>query len=82
MGDASIRTRWLVEGTAGPSTPLRFGRDDNSYFDRVRVPKKNCHTDKKVTTLGMTKNRGRFPLGFDAGGENCRSLGFTRDDKG
>ncbi len=23
----------LVEGTAGPSTTLRSGRDDNSFFD-------------------------------------------------
>jgi hypothetical protein len=31
-GNATLRTRWLVERTAGPSTSLRFGRDDNSYW--------------------------------------------------
>jgi hypothetical protein len=30
------------------------GRDDNSYFGRVQVPKKNCHPDNKVTKLGIT----------------------------
>jgi hypothetical protein len=27
-GDASVQDRLLTEGTAGPSTPLRYGRDD------------------------------------------------------
>ena len=29
-----MSVRWLVERTAGLSTSLRFGRDDNSYFAR------------------------------------------------
>jgi hypothetical protein len=33
-------------------------------------------------TGSMTKGMVALPLGFDAGGENCRSLGFARDDKG
>jgi hypothetical protein len=28
------------------------------------------------------KGRAELPARFDAGGENCRSLGFARDDKG
>jgi hypothetical protein len=31
-GDASMCIRWLVTRTADPSTSLRSGRDDNSYF--------------------------------------------------
>jgi hypothetical protein len=30
----------------------------------------------KSQTLGMTKGGVALPLGFDAGGENCRSLGY------
>jgi hypothetical protein len=30
----------------------------------------------------MTKGRAALPFVFDADGENCRSLGFARDDKG
>ena len=42
--------RWLVErrspfdfAQGRLSTSLRFGRDDNSYFAGVQVPKKNRH---------------------------------------
>jgi hypothetical protein len=38
-GDASIRTRWLVERTAGPSTSLRFGRDDNFSWGLASLTK-------------------------------------------
>jgi hypothetical protein len=31
-----------VESTAGPSTSLRFGRDDNSYFG------KGCEGPRKI----------------------------------
>jgi hypothetical protein len=70
-GDASIYIRWLGERTAGPhsnfaqgrlSTSLRFGRDDNSYFGRVQVPKKNWHPDNKVTNFRDNKGEGGASL--------------------
>jgi hypothetical protein len=40
---------WLVERTAGPSTSLRFGRDDNSHFGRGFECPRKIVIPKKVT---------------------------------
>ncbi len=36
----------------------------------------------RYASAGVTKGRLGVSNGFVAGGENCRSLGFARDDKG
>jgi hypothetical protein len=60
-GHASMCIRRLVERTAGPSTSLRSGRDDNSYLVRERVPNKNGNPKIKSQTLGMTRGRATPP---------------------
>ena len=61
-----VEGRCRAEHTAGPSTSLRSGRDDNFVCE--------------VEVAGMKKERLVFAL--IRGGGNCRSLGCARDDKG
>ncbi len=48
----------LVERTAGPSTSLRSGRDDNSYFGTGGSTQEKCHPDKRVTNSPDDKGEG------------------------
>ena len=65
-----------VEKTAGPSTSLRFGRDDNSCFSTERVPKKGRHPEKitnsehsRAPALSEVEGDLQFPRsGIDANG--------------
>jgi hypothetical protein len=50
---------------SGP-TARRDRRDDNSYFGRMRVSKKNCHPDNKVTN--SRDDKGSVPLKSAASG--------------
>ena len=46
-----LKSALVQSMTAGPSTSLRSGRDDNSYLEYgMRVPKNNCDCDKKSQT--------------------------------
>src|ERR1700722_1653292 len=64
--------------TAGPSTSLRSGRDDNSYFGMgCECPRKIVVLIKKSQALGMTQARVALPFVFDAARVNRRSLHFA-----
>jgi hypothetical protein len=77
-----------VEGTAGPSTSLRFGRDDKVrvvafvwigyWWREPQVP------PLRYASVGMTRLGWLLSSGLDTGGGNRRSLHFAtlRDDKG
>jgi hypothetical protein len=54
----------LDESTAGPSTSLCSGRDDNSYFARDASAQEKLTSRKKSQTLGMTKGRAMLPSEF------------------
>ena len=51
-GNASNVHSSPTERTAGPSTSLRSGRDDNFVLVAVRVPRKNRHPIKKSQLSG------------------------------
>jgi hypothetical protein len=53
--------RWLVEGTAGPSTSLRSGRDDNSHLGTGCVCPRKIVISKKVISSERSRVR---DLGF------------------
>jgi hypothetical protein len=49
--------RMEPQETAGPSTPLRSGRDDNSSAQQqVPARNKNCHPDRSVPGFPATRN--------------------------
>jgi hypothetical protein len=60
-----FRASWmLVEGTAGPSTPLRSGRDDNSFVTLTfPYPLSKLQIPRLPRVRLMTKERVALPLG-------------------
>jgi hypothetical protein len=52
----------LGELTAGPSTSLRSGRDDNQYLGTGCECSRKIAIRKKSQALGMTKGGRRFHL--------------------
>ena len=57
-GGAFHQHLMLMDRTAGPSTSLRFGRDDNSYLGTGWRLEKNCHSGKKVTSARDDRGEG------------------------
>ena len=82
-----FRVSWiLVERTAGRSTTLRSGRDDNSFvtltFPIINLRDVHCSVNVPRASQIAPYEQAGLPVKLGAGGENCRSLGFARDDKG
>jgi hypothetical protein len=90
MKTASVQQPLLTETSPFPlhslaggenSRSLHFGRDDNSYFSRVRVPKKNWHPDKKDVNAQLLPAalKRSSPHEWGHPPKNCSScLGFSR----
>jgi hypothetical protein len=43
-----------VDKTTGPSTSLRFGRDDKSAWELIGTLQQICHRDRSVATRGLS----------------------------
>ncbi len=62
------------ENSRFPSTsPLRFGRDDNSYLGTGCGAQEKLSSRKKVTNSRIKKGRATLPCASVADGENSRS---------